>query len=85
MDLDTEELEATRNRMIEKNKIIIHNYSDLEDFECISFIRAVISDGKISKTKQGEQYCFATTFKNGIVVNCSRRNNTYTFTVNREK
>ena len=66
------------------SKIIIHNYSDLEDYECVSFIRAVISEGKVSETKQGKQYCFVTTFKNGIVVGCSRRNNTYTFKVIRE-
>ena len=69
---------------VEKSKIIIHNYSDLEDYECVSFVRAVISEGKVSETKQGKQYCFFTTFKNGIVVGSSKRNNTYTFTVKRE-
>lgn len=75
---------SDKEEIKEKSKIIIHNYSDLEDYECISFVRAVISEGKVSETKQGKQYCFITTFKNGIVVGCSKRNNTYTFTVKRE-
>ena len=69
---------------VEKSKIIIHNYSDLDDYGAVSFVRAVISEGKVSKTKQGKQYCAITTFKNGIVVDCTRRNNTYTFRVIRE-
>lgn len=70
--------------MQDKSKIIIHNYSDLGDYEAISYVRAVISEGKISNTKQGEQYAFVTEFKQSNIVVCSgRHNNTYTFTVER--
>ena len=34
-----------------KNKIIIHNYTDLSDFEIIDYIGRVIGNGKISETK----------------------------------
>lgn len=66
-----------------KDKIIIHNHSDLEDYEVLLYVAAVVDKGKISKTANGEQYCFVTTFKNGITVCSGRRNNTYTFTIER--
>lgn len=67
-----------------KNKIIIHNYTDLEDDDLISYIGVVISKGKISKTKQGEQYSFVTIWESGYIVYCDRKNNTYTFKVVKE-
>ena len=67
-----------------RNKLIIHNYTDLEDFDVIFYIMSVISEGKISKTKNGQQYCFATRFKNGVIVESSKRKNTYTFKVIKE-
>lgn len=68
-----------------KDKFIIHNYSDLPDYEVFLYIGAVINKGKISKTSQGEQYCFVTTFKKGITISSGRKNNTYTFYVERRK
>lgn len=65
------------------DKIIIHNYTDLPDNEVLLYIGVVLGQGKISKTKQGEQYCFVTTFKSGIVISSGRKNNTYTFYVER--
>ena len=61
-----------------KWKIIIRNYTDLEDFEAISYIRAVISEGKISDN--GRQYCYLTTFKSGYKVITDRRKNSNTHT-----
>lgn len=66
---------------IMKNKIIIHNNTNLDDSDLLLYVYNVISQGKVSETKQGKQYCFVTTFKGGIVVFCNRRNNTYTFNV----
>ena len=63
------------------DKIIIHNYTNLSDFKVLKMVSDVVNEGKISKTNQGEQYCFASTFKNGVVVSSTRRNNTYTFYV----
>ena len=68
------------------SKIIIHNDDEsIGDYEAISFVRAVISEGKVSKTSNGKQYCFATRFKSGVVVTCNKlREETYTFRVKRE-
>lgn len=67
------------------DKIIIHNYSDLSDYDVMLYIASVIGKGKISQTSQGEQYCFVTTFKKGITISSGRKNNTYTFYVERRK
>lgn len=63
------------------DKIIIHNYTNLSDFEVLILVSEIVIDGKISQTKQGKQYCAVVTFKNGVVITSSRRNNTYTFYV----
>lgn len=61
------------------NKLIIRNYTNLSDLETLEYITAVIREGKISTCKDGEQYCFATSFKNGICIESTRHNDTYTF------
>ena len=66
-----------------KDKIIIHNYSDLEDTKLVYYVLSVINNGQISETSKGKQYCFVTTFKDGITISSGRRNNTYTFYVER--
>lgn len=68
-----------------KSKIIIRNYTDLEDYEAISYIRAVISEGKISDN--GNHYCYLTTFKSGYCVSTDRRKdgNTHTFYIYKEE
>ena len=68
------------------SKFIIYNNDDsIGDYEAVSFIRAVISEGKVSKTSKGKQYCFATRFKSGVVVTCNKlREDTFTFRVTRE-
>lgn len=68
------------------SKFIIYNNDDsIGDYEAVSFIRAVISEGKVSKTSKGKQYCFATRFKSGVVVTCNKlREDTFTFRVKRE-
>jgi hypothetical protein len=64
-----------------KSKIIVHNNTEISDEDAMLYVYNVMSGGKVSETKQGKQYCFVTTFKSGIVVFCTRRNNTYTFHV----
>lgn len=68
------------------SKFIIYNNDDsIGDYEAVSFIRAVISEGKVSKTSKGKQYCFATRFKSDVVVTCNKlREDTFTFRVKRE-
>lgn len=63
------------------DKLIIHNYTDLSDSDVLLYILPVIEKGKISERNGLKQYCFVTTFKNGITVCSGRRNNTYTFTI----
>ena len=64
-----------------RDKIIIHNYTDLSDFEVIDYIGRVICTGKISERNGLKQYCFVTIFKDGYTVCSGRRNNTYTFII----
>lgn len=67
------------------SKIIIHNDDEsIGDYEAVSFVRAVISEGKVSETSRGKQYCFATRFKSNVVVTSNKTRETYTFWVERE-
>ena len=68
------------------SKFIIYNNDDsIGDYEAVNFIRAVISEGKVSQTSRGKQYCFETRFKSGVVVTCNKlREDTFTFRVERE-
>ncbi len=66
------------------SKIIIYNKTELSDEEAMKRVLMVIQEGKISQTKRGKQYCFATSFKSGVVVTCNKlREETYTFRVER--
>lgn len=68
-----------------KDKIIIHNYTNLSDLEVLDYISRVVANGFLSKTnKNGKQYCFITTFKTGYVVSCDKMRNTYTFKIIKE-
>jgi len=49
-------------------KLIIENRTELLMADVIYLVARVISGGKISKTSKGKQYCFCTTFSNGIVI-----------------
>lgn len=69
-----------------KDKIIIHNYTDLTDLDILKYITKVVEVGFLSETSaNGKQYCFITTFKSGYTVNCDKKRNTYTFKVVKEK
>lgn len=61
------------------SKLIIYNHTNLSDLIAMDYVLKVIREGKVSKTSQGDQYCFATLFESGIAVETSRRNDTYTF------
>lgn len=67
-----------------KDKIIIHNYTDLPHYIVLNKVNAVIQNGKISETKHGKQYCFVTMFNDNYTVTCTRFRNTYTFKVYKE-
>lgn len=70
-----------------KNKIIIHNYTNLSDLEVLQYIEKVIKNGKISERGNGvKQYCFVTKLnkilsKKAYTVTCDSRANGYTFKI----
>ena len=42
--------------MAKSNKLIIHNYTDLEDYEALYYIQQVVQTGLISEIYKGKQY-----------------------------
>ena len=48
------------------DKIIIENRTDKSMIEVLGYVAGVISQGRISN--DGKQYCYATRFKEGIMV-----------------
>lgn len=72
------------------NKLIIHNYTNLNDLKVLSYIMNVVKNGKISKCKGKEQYSFITTFGNiftgkKYIISCDMRDTGYTFKIVEEK
>ena len=67
-----------------KDKIIIHNYTELPDRIIIQNISNIIDYGKISNSKYGKTYCLLSKTTGGILISCDRRNNTYTFKIFKE-
>lgn len=67
------------------SKIIIHNNTDLSDEDALIYVTTIVRKGKISKVGDLEQYCFVVSFKNGIVISSGRKNDTYTFWIDKEK
>jgi hypothetical protein len=50
------------------DKLIIENRTEFTIEYVMDFVLRVIKEGKVSKTSKGEQYCFLTSFSNGIVI-----------------
>lgn len=71
-----------KNKKI-KSKLIIHNYSDFNDYSVMNYISTVISRGKISETSKGKQYCFVSQFPGNVFVSSGRNKDTYTFYIER--
>lgn len=59
------------------SKIIIHNYSPIPDTSIVeNYVLPIMKEGKISQLRTGlKQYCFATRFKTGMVVESSTNKN----------
>ena len=70
--------------MAKSNKLIIHNYTDLEDYEALYYIQQVVQTGLISETSKGKQYCFATRINQNYIVNCDKLKKGYTFKIVKE-
>jgi len=50
------------------DKLIIENHTDKPMALVLYYIGLIMSQGRISKTSKGKQYCFHTSFKNGVEV-----------------
>jgi hypothetical protein len=57
------------------NRVIISIEDNISDVAATECVLSVIKQGKISETKNKKQYCFITTFNNGIVVNARSKYN----------
>ena len=66
------------------NKFIIHNDTELTDLEALERVTNIVRCGKVSETSKGKQYCFLTTYKDGIVIGSNRNKDTYTFKIEKE-
>ncbi len=64
------------------SKLIINNLAGLSDEEALKRVTEIVRCGKISVGSNGEQYCFATTYKDGTIVFVEKRSSgTQTFTI----
>ena len=69
----------------EQSKLIIHNLTNLSDWDVLHYIIKVVQEGLVSETKNGKQYSFVTTFIDGYTVVASKnKQNTHTFWIYKE-
>ena len=69
----------------EQSKLIIHNLTNLSDWDVLHYIINVVQEGLVSETKNGKQYSFVTTFIDGYTVVASKnKQNTHTFWIYKE-
>ena len=65
-----------------RSRIIINNYTGEGDFNVVKYVHKVISNGKISQTKNGKQYTFCSIFSDGLkIYACMNKKGTHTFNV----
>jgi len=63
-------------------KLIIDNRTKLDDATVLARVGSVVALGRISETKAGKQYCFASTFVDCCVyVEKRRKSGTETFII----
>jgi hypothetical protein len=63
------------------SKIIIENNTGMSIQEAMGYVAKVIDGGLVSKTSKGEQYCFATTWEDGVSVYASKNKHSDKFIV----
>lgn len=51
-----------------RRRIVIKPGEGVDDATAIRRVQQVVSEGKISKTSKGEQYCFVSRFADGMLV-----------------
>jgi len=64
-------------------KLIIENRTGLPILEVIEYVLEVIDKGKISETSKGEQYCFMSMYKDGIIVYAEKNKKSDRLIINR--
>lgn len=64
-------------------KRLILNIMDdsIDDDEALYKVAMVVQGGKVSETSKGEQYCFATVFRDGIMVEAHKTKLGHSFRV----
>jgi hypothetical protein len=62
-------------------RLIINILDNIPEEEALLAVSRVVADGRISKTKNGPSYCFATHFNGGLVVEADRHPNSDRFVV----
>ena len=69
----------------EQSKLIIHNLTNLSDWDVLHYIIKVVEEGLVSETENGKQYSFVTTFTNGYTVVANKnKQHTHTFWIYKE-
>jgi hypothetical protein len=68
-----------------KSKLIIHVHDDINHRVALELVSDVIKQGLISKTRNGDQYCFVTTFMKDTYRVYARKSKgeTHSFEVNK--
>ena len=54
------------------NKIIIKIDDSIDELTAMAAVTQVMKMGRVSETKHGQSFCFATLFENGLVVYCDK-------------
>lgn len=56
---------------MKKSNIIIHKDNNINDYEALTHVQAVIRGGRISDN--GKCYCYVTEFKDGVIVYADKK------------
>lgn len=64
-------------------RIIVENRTELPMNEVLSYVKKVIRQGRISKNNT--QYCYVTTWRDGIIVYTDKNKKSDRFVVERDK
>lgn len=64
---------------MDRNKIIIENRTELPLLKVMWYVEAVMKEGLISN--DGKQYCYMTTFRDGICVSTDLNKKSHRFVV----
>jgi hypothetical protein len=67
-----------------KERIIIENRTKMPIDDAMVYVMHVISQGRVSESKLGKQYCYVTTWKDGTIVYSEKNKASDRFVVSQE-